>query len=210
MSPPHKFILGFLVRFLCLFLLFMAPWPGLRESYSQFFRATGNAMFGSMGRWGSVRFERRSQPDVRYDTTIRLANRDTRAFAQTDSSSRFMAYIPTAFVVALVLGTPIAWRRRFRALAWGVLLIHLFIGLRMLLAIVVPFSAEGPLNLYALGPFWRDALGFLMAVLVASPAGCFVVPVLVWMLVTLRRSEWDQLFANAPSDTGPGSPRPAH
>ena len=104
-------------------------------------------------------------------------------------SSRQYAYLPTALVVALTLATPIPWPRRAWALVWGLVLIHSFVVLILWLIILHQYIESPSLSLFLLKPFAHRIFNAVYAVLMRAHV-FFVVPVMVWLIVSFRREDW--------------------
>lgn len=184
----------FVGRLLLLYLLFAALWPMWGDAYRDAFVAAGQTLFGSFGRDGVVRFDRLEETKG-FDVRILLWNRRTRAFLMILRDFRYTGYGLISLQAALVLATPLAWRRRLRALAWGLILIHLFVGLALWLLLLDTFSNGDSLAVFHLpGP-----LKFIVALsathLSLFPTLPYVVPFMVWGLVTFRRGDWDLLLS---------------
>ncbi|MEE9294158.1 MAG: hypothetical protein V3W34_04215 [Phycisphaerae bacterium] len=192
---------GFFARFVVYFLLLMFAWQGVAKPYGAYFRFFANTVFGKFGTHGEVRFEpiEGEISSVEADTQLLFKNRRTGAEAANRGRSGFTGYQPTAFVIALILSTPIRWSRRLKSLGWGLLLVHAFIGLRILILLLGAFS-NPVLGLFELGAVGEKALGFADWVLVKSFAGSYAMPVGIWFLATFRRSDWAVVF-KAPSKT---------
>ena len=185
------------VRFFCLLALFYglldAPWPGLQERYSAAYRAAGNYLFGSFGSDGVVRFQPRPSGQVRVDTDVILARRDSNMGRAVTQTPRRLGYLPTAEVIALIVATPIPWARRCWALLWGLILVHAFIVLRMAITLLHHFEGDVPCSLYELSPFWSETLYGAYEIIVRSPDPSFLVPVFIWAVVSFRRNDWEAL-----------------
>lgn len=194
---PVKQIVGFLARLLVFYGLLAFPWPGLREAYSAAYQAAGDAVFGSFGRDGVVRFE--ALPHVRgqMDTEIVFGNRRTRpAPRAVRHSARLTGYLPTAEVLALILATPIPWSRKWKALLWGLVLVHGLVAIRVLIALLHHFSGDHPCALYSPSPFWMVALTRVYKVTVVWVSFTFVAPLFIWILVAFRRADLVQWYCS--------------
>jgi hypothetical protein len=189
--------LRFLLRFLVIFGLLIAPWPGLNQAYSGYFQSLGQMVFGSSGESPrKVTVEPSSGERVGLDTRIILQNT---AFAASDGKkllraeeidSRSIGWVPTALTVALVLATPIPWTRRLTALAGGLVLIHLFIFLSLQSWI---WNNSPSVSLLTLSSFWQQAVDELNYALMNQLGISFTVPVVIWTLVTFRRQDQNAL-----------------
>ncbi len=119
--------LGFLLRFVLIFGLLIAPWPGWDLGYSRFFQSLGRMAFNLRGETPrKVMFQPASGEYPSLDTRIILENTELadrgekkNCVRATEIDSRSIGWVPTALTAALVLATPIPWRRRLTALAGG-------------------------------------------------------------------------------------------
>ena len=75
----------------------------------------------------------------------------------------------------------------------GVFAVSAFVALRVWLRLADGLSNGDVLAVYTLSLFWKGALRSLVNVLVLSTAPGYIVPALVWMLVAVRREDWEQL-----------------
>ncbi len=140
----RKPIAGFFVRFLIVYAALMAPWPVVRDSYAALYRAGCNALFARFGSDGAVRLRPLGKPIAKHDTEFALTNRRTGA-EYTFAGSSLQGYNPTAFVVALILATPIPWSRRWRAVLWGLLWVNVYVALRVVVFLVMAYSGDNSL-----------------------------------------------------------------
>ena len=91
------------------------------------------------------------------------------------------------------------------ALAFGLLAIHGFLALRLLVSAMTGFaivSVDGR-RLLSTSPFWTEVLGLADQMLSGDVHVQFVVPVLVWLAVSLRSPEWAALRAGAKQASRP-------
>ena len=198
----RRLILGFLVRFTLIFGLCLIPWPGWNALYGEGFRLLGNACFGlDYGKW-VIYFEpyERTKGINSIDSQIVLSNHtliDSQGHGRVrllGIGSRTIGWIPTALTMALILASPVPWRRRGWALLWGVLLIHLFIVFSMAVYI---WNQSTLLDLLTLPPFLKVISEALEYTLVTQIGAGFCVPVLIWIAVTFRGGELSMLISES-------------
>lgn len=210
MSPLKRLSVFFLACSL-IYALLIIPWPGLFDGYRAFFRAGGNVLFHSFGSGGSVSFKPIAAVDHSNDTTMVLIKKKPFVRAELDIKTGYMGYRPTAFLVALVLATPIPWSRRWRALLWGLLWVNLFVAFRVWLKLLDTYSDPNPLALYTFAAHWKSVLKAFVAVIIKAPETHYMAPAFIWVLVAFRRGEWRTAFGlqPAPATSKPGKTRPA-
>ncbi|MGD2109138.1 MAG: hypothetical protein PVI86_07075 [Phycisphaerae bacterium] len=192
---PTKRIVHCVALFILLYALLSAPWPGVQEGYSAAYRAVGNAVFGSFGSEGVVRFEPRTASYRWADTSVTIARRGSQQGLEIPEDPRLQGYLPTVATLALIAATPIPWSRRWRTLVWGFLWINGFVLLRLLIALLHLYDGTEPWCLYALSPLFSEVLYGTYELLVRSGTTSFLVPALIWLLVTFRRRDWERMLA---------------
>ena len=197
---------GFFLRLILIYGLLIVPWPGLNPGYLTFFRAGGNLLFGSFGPSATVRFVDESPPQDSWSTKLTFENRLNGRGGGIYYEAR-QGYLATALVSALILATPVSRRRKGWAILWGLLLANAFVALRIHLGLLDLFSRPGdPMAMFSFSPFWKDALQLSVLISTASPELTFVVPVFIWIVVTLRRGDLERWrgAADSPIHNGNG------
>jgi hypothetical protein len=192
--PLSKLLLIFVAGFVLLYGLLMAPWPGWNAAYGAWFRGLGELAFTRTGEQRIVRFEPYFEQHGFSSLTTRiiLGNRDLTDNAgrgpvrRLDLDTRSIGWTPTALTIALILATPLPWRRRAWALLWGMLLVHAFI----LFSIQAWIWNESPdLSLSNLSPFWKEVADNLEYTLITQMGISFSMPVLIWIVATFRERD---------------------
>ena len=190
----------YLAAFSLLYVLLLLPWPGLNAAYGRFFRFLGNAAFGSQGPERIVTFAPSPSAAMIVPVRVTLANParadpEGRAPARiVDLDARGIGWVPTALFSALVVATPIPWRRRFVALGLGMLLIHAFILFSVGAYLMNPAAT---IALVKLGPVVKAVFDGLGETLVTQLGASFVVPALLWILLAFRASDWRETESGA-------------
>jgi hypothetical protein len=124
------------------------------------------------------------------DTAVALRHRTTGARGVRAIDSRYFGYVPTAMLVALAVAVPVAWRRRTKTLLWGLLLVHAFVSLRVLLYLLDELSSGNALAIVELPPPIKSILSTANETLASSTLASFVVPFLLWVLLAVRLEDW--------------------
>lgn len=192
----RKLIAGFFLRFAVIYALLMAAWPFAGAAYGAAFRLVSEIAFGELSRAASVRFEpigSNSKYASSMDTAVVLRNHRTKARGDLPMSSRYLGYVPTAMVIALVVATPLPWRRRLRALLWALVLTQAFIGLRVLLKLLAVFSGSDALATFSLGNAGDATLAFLEVLITTSLTASYIGPIIIWIAVTFRAGDREML-----------------
>lgn len=206
---PIRKVVWFLLRFALCYGLLLAPWPGLTEGFGKVFASAADRVFGSDDPTHRVRIRWMDPdqpmigPEWAQDTVLVLEFRGGPRNARPSifslvRSSRYTGYVPAALLLALVLATPVPWSRRLWAILWGLPLVTVFVGAMLLLVIQGWFHQEETRLLMTLQPhvpsawdrfvqsFWQIS-NWMMPY--------YVVPTLIWILVTLRPGDLDPILA---------------
>lgn len=190
-SPKHgapRLLLQFVLISVACYSLLVAVKPFAREPYAIAHAWVARGAFGNFQSEGIVRFE----ADVRetgLDTEVLLMKRGVSTGHRLSISAWRLGYLPTAELIALIIATPIAWRRRFRAMGLGLIVIHLLIIARIWILLIFRFSRDYPCRLYELSPMWDRVIDFIYDRAYAPTTASFLVPAIVWIAVTFRRSD---------------------
>ena len=189
-----KLALRFALTTALVFGLLMAPWPGLRAAYASLFRVVNEISFSLFWRGGDVHFERHAVPSEPADTYVRVVE-DGGASWYTLVDSWGAGWLPTAVFLALVLATPIPRPRRLRALLFGALLVHLYVASMMWINLLEGLTrhaarcASTQHGAWLGAAWWHEFLATTLVVFRLDPSVFVAVPVLVWLLVSVRRSD---------------------
>lgn len=191
--PRIRLVILFFLKIALIYALFVIPWPGVRPTYAALFRGGANLLFRTIGDYGRVYFEPMEVTGTlynAYDTNVRIENvqKGIRG-AIPGINTRLMGYLPTAFGAALILATPVPCRRRLVALCLGLALISAFAAFELWLVLLSTLSNPHEFNLFTFPPWGRTLLGAVLAVVHHSPVTGYIVPVVVWAIVVVRRAD---------------------
>jgi len=209
-------IAGFFARLVVLYVALMVLWPALKAPYRAGYRAFGNICFSRIGSGATARFEPWPIEEEIKDGQVVLENYTVpgaKIKILMPISTRYAGYMPTAVVISLILATPLPWRRRWVALAFGLVLVHLFILLWLGVSILDDLSdpiAGLPTHGYILAPAIKSVLKFLVENVVESVIACaYIAPIFIWIAAAFRRRDREWLFQRIVPAQSESSNRPA-
>jgi hypothetical protein len=189
--PAPSSALRFALRLLLVYGLFIIPWPGLKSGYGSAFRACSNGLLHAFGFRSIVELGPPAEEHAAWDVEMHMKNPGTPFRWKMEYSSRGWGYLPTAAVVALILATPLAWSRRWFALTVGLVLVHIFIVLRIGAALFYSMYWGGAIPLSVVE---AKAAEIMLNGFSNSPVTTFIVPIIIWLLVTFRRSDLEAVL----------------
>ncbi|MCH8146750.1 MAG: hypothetical protein IH987_01990 [Planctomycetes bacterium] len=189
--------LFFLVALVVYSAIVLFPWSGPRRGYRALFIATIHGVYGRFGSAGLVRCEKRDI-DAIDDINIYLGKRIGKRIGETPVavSTARLGYAPLAFLVALVVATPVSWGRKWRSLAWGLVFVETFVVVRSGLLIAYWFGSPGDVRIYAPGEVSGWIIATAYELLAHAPGASFLIPTLVWVAVSWRADDVRKLLEN--------------
>jgi hypothetical protein len=201
--PEFKSITRFLCWFVPFYALLLIPWPGSRDLYGAYLRSVAKLVLTATDGRRILRFDDVPPASRNHtlDTRITVANReqlDANGFGRAimlDFDSHGIGWVPTALLIALVVATPVPWRRRSWALAWGLLAIHALILFSIQIYIWNQSDTASGLSLIELSPFWKIIVSGLEETLVTQLGASFAIPVFIWIFATFRAEDLEALSA---------------
>jgi hypothetical protein len=198
--PRFSPIAGFLCRVVFLYAVLVAPWPGWERVGGAYFRGLADCVFGGVGTDREISFEALPERPGRARAVIvnpALMDRNGAGPVRNlDLNLDQLAIRPLALLVALIVATPVSWRRRGWAVILGLLLLHLCLLAFMGYCIWVE---SGEVHLVEFSPGGKAvAMGIEDAMLSQA---VIALPVLLWVLVTLRQEDGSRLLGRAVSET---------
>ena len=164
----------FLVAVAVYAAIVLFPWSGPREAYRSLFTGSIHGVYGRIGSEGLVRCEN-LDIDALDDVNIYLGKRIGRDIGEVPVavSTARLGYAPLAFLIALVVATPIPWRRKWRSLAWGLLLVEAFVVFRSGLLIAYWFGSPSDVRIYTPGAVSGWIIGTSYELLAFAPGASF-------------------------------------
>jgi len=89
--------------------------------------------------------------------------------------------MPTAFVLALTLATPVAWPRRVWSALWALLWVNLYVAIKLAL-FPIAYGGDDPVGAMT----FAGILRWVFWVVGASSVGWMLVPLLIWAILAFR------------------------
>ncbi len=195
--PSRKAILLSVGLAMVLYVLLVIRWPGVREGYRWFFAETTEIVYGKFGASGVVSCKPAvGQGEADLDVMLgkRIKGRIGEAPVAIDTGRT--GYVPNAVLITLVLASPISWKRKWRALLLGWILVNIFVIFRTGTMLLYWFISPGPIRLYEFSPLGQRIVAASYEFFFFGPACTCIVPALIWALVTFRTTDFERPTAN--------------
>lgn len=172
-------------------------WPLFRTAYSDAFLAACAKTCRGFGPDSQLAFYSRPTALARgvevapnFELVAELTSRRTGTSRALGLQPLQHAFIMQLSLLALFLATPAPWRRRLRGFAIAFVLLHLWLWLRLWLLFADQFADPAGIGSLPLSSGFRAWIGTATTALVHPPAGRFLAPLLIWLIVAFRREDW--------------------
>lgn len=182
--------------FLAIYVLLIIPWPGWNDAFGTLFRSWARPIFGREEPQRVVRFEAyRADPKMPNATRIVIANPQ---LARPDGNvpalllsldTRGVCYIPAALLFALILASPLHWKRKIVSFLIGFFLLQCYFAAIIALYIAAQNSSSPP-TAASHSPGLLEKLNYLTLNQIGLS---FTVPVVIWVIVTFRKGDLESL-----------------
>jgi len=203
----HNPALRFLACFAFWYAALLLSWPVTGPAYCATFRAIGTLVYGSNDRTKEITFEAFSQGYHSHYTRVVIVNPakmkpdGSGPVRNLDLDTRAFGWMPLALLLALVLATPLPWKRRRRALLWGFICQQVFTVAALGFCI---WNESSELELVHLSGNLKEA--FLAVKNLLAGQLILAVPALVWILATFRRGDFQIIADQLAEKKSKGNP----
>ena len=184
-----KTLLLFLLKATIIYALFSAPLTFYDAAYGRMYRNVAGMFFGKFRETGFVKFREGKDPAT---THINIGNNllirpdgsaDT---AATDVNTRYLGYLPAILFLALVLASPVTWRRRLIALAAGMVLVTFLVMFKQWIFLLWQCQQYPWLKLTDFSGTSLKLLTFANNFISVTSSSVLYFVVAIWLLVTFR------------------------
>ncbi|MEM6271441.1 MAG: hypothetical protein AAF998_18540 [Bacteroidota bacterium] len=207
-KPIRKFLLWFLGIYAA--LLVAGHFAGVGDAYRSLVQAMGNQVFQEWWSEGLVDFQPGNDPLQKdMDTVMLLLNREELGQARSSGtnvrvikvyfSTWQSGFLSTAFILALILASPVPNRRKAVGAGLGLLAITLFVLFRLWVNLMFSWGENPQLGVVEYSSTTSRFIAFLDGIFVKHIVVSLVVPLVLWILIAFRREDWSRLVGSAQS-----------
>lgn len=197
-KPIARMILIFAVSYVL--LLGLGNFGGLREAYGATFRGVSAKIFRNWFDKGYVVINEGKDPTGKeMDSAARFYNRKQNDEAAQKGTSVYSiiyyfstylrGYLMTIFYLALVFASPVPLKRKAISGLVGFLLVQGFIIFRLYIGMCYTIQENPKLEILDPSPFMQSVVSVLDLALVRNIVLAFIIPLLIWILVTFNRED---------------------
>lgn len=132
----------------------------------------------------------RATPGSTADRAVRFTPAGSPRRLNVPLDIRRVALLPAALLIALVLATPLGWRRVAWAGALSVVPLVLFVTLRVLIALWWTGSTNTAVQFFSFSPPTSRLLQTARDIFLEAPTSEFLFASITWVATTFRAGDW--------------------
>ena len=198
MTSNNKAIARFVLWFLLVYSLLMAPWPGLQNTYRTAYVGAGQFVFQTLTSPDTIRFKAPDVVEREVDTVVLVTHRGAAGWLTLGINSRQGAYLPTVVLASLILATPVPWSRRGASLLLGLVLVHLFIAVRLTIVVLSGYYLMLGPNAGTETSLWTKVVLAGVKFAATGQGLGYIVPTIIWVLVAIPREQLNRILSKRP------------
>lgn len=192
----RKILFRSLIIFVIVYTILLLPDAGMGRIYCRVLCYTGNFLYQDFSRGGYVRLSPQDDQS-KNDIAMFISRSDWKQSGKltgvtTDKASDLIGYLITAFFTALMLATPLPWKRKLIVLPAGLILITAFVLLKLRIIILHAFTQVPWFELYQ-EEATKQTIGWWYEHFGAPATQGYAFVVAVWMALTIGRKQWRQI-----------------
>src|SRR6185436_15531588 len=188
----RKQVYLFLLKAIAVYALLALPLRTYDEQYGKFYRSVSTSLFAKFGDSGLTRFRGTADKKV---TNVYVGNyaqvqedKTTRT-AISDINTRYRGYMPTILFIALVIATPLPFRRKMFVLLFGLFLVTAFVMVKQWIHLQYICEQNPWLNLVEFSDSGKRNVEFFYNTFVAYISPTLFLVVAIWMAVSFRLAD---------------------
>jgi hypothetical protein len=171
------------------------PQTGINRKYAEFLCSTGNQIFQNFATDRVITLKPRDNSDKGdIILTIKFILMPSGEIHRSKGniSTYVLGFLPTVFFIALVVSTPLPWKRKLFALFFGFFLISCFVMLRLRVIILCCLNLPTGLGLQT-DASAKESLLFWYKYFVEPISLGFSIAIILWLSVCIGKKEWQKL-----------------
>jgi hypothetical protein len=188
-----KTLLLFLLKAVIIYGLLAAPLSLYDDAYGKVYRKVAEVFFSSFRDNGFVKIRETKDPATSH---LNVGNNalihpdGTSETAALDVNTRYLGYVPTILLIALVLASPVSWKRRLLALALGLVLVTLLVMFKQWISLLWLCEQHPFLQLTNFTGTGKKLLTFFNTFISITSSSVLYFVVAIWLLVTFRLEDF--------------------
>lgn len=194
MTPTGRLVIRLLGAAGVYFAL-VATWPVAGRAYCNAAAGVLDVSMGNLGWNATARFH----PSTGKHGPQITATMNHRKWPTSGDTHIYLyqIYMETMLLFALVLLTPVGWRRRGWALAIGMVLLHVVFYVTIWVSLIHAMVLRSPIDPFNTSNAAKAVLARAHQYLALSPVTALAVPVVIWAGVTFRKGDLQRFVGSA-------------
>ncbi|MDZ4846618.1 MAG: hypothetical protein SH857_13845 [Chitinophagales bacterium] len=200
----NKVIFKFVAIFLVVYFILIMQQIGMGDKYAAFLRWEAQYFLGNFRSIGVAEFlPNKDTHSWNFPTNIHIYNSKHYAHSLKTGATYqwtrisldlYHDFLFVAFLLALILATPLPLKRKIPALLLALLLIQLYVNFTIYIEMVNTFNKTPVLEAPPLSPVAERIVHFLHPIVRVNYGTGFFVAVFIWIVVCFRKEDLTKLM----------------
>ncbi len=193
--PQNKIVFLFLIKAVLFFCVLAIPWSIYDKVYGNFYRGIANTVFNKFHKTGFAKF---TPAKPAYMTHVEVGNRKPStnvavSNVAADFNTRYRGYIPTAFLISLILASPVKTKRKIVSLFTGIFILTIVIMIKQWIHLLYMCDQGTWLMLYDFTPAQKEKILWWYLNFANYSGSTLIIVIAVWILVSFRKNDLELL-----------------
>lgn len=187
-----KTVINFLLKTALFCFIFLMPLSFCQMFYGKFYVKVCSICFGSISQNGFGRFyltKPITNVHIEIGNSSNTASNGTTTAATSDVNFRSRGYLPTIFLLSLILASPVSRKRKVFSASIGFLIISAFVFLKQWIHVLYIIEQSKWLSLFVFSPHEEMGIEFLYINFANFNGSTLVFVTAVWMAVTFTKDD---------------------
>ena len=188
----NKLVFLFILKSIVIFSILALPFGFFDTAYAKFYSGISKICFKKFDRTGFAVFsitKPATNMHIELGNQLQANSSGMVRTATSDVNIRYRGYIPTIFVLSLILASPVSRKRKLYSILFGIFLITVFVMIKQWIHIVYMCHQQNWISLYSFSPGTQKTFKFLYLDFANYNGSSIIFSIVIWILVTFKRRD---------------------
>jgi hypothetical protein len=186
------------VVFLTAYMIMIVPQTRIGNFYGDFFRNMANRFLGQVGDAGIVIVK--PQENERFDTMLFISKKSlwqgtSYKGDKYNISSRTLGFLPSVLMLALIIATPVKWKRKITALIISFAAMTVFVLVKLYVIILYKYQLSAWIGIFLYTGESRKRLILLNDYFAEPLTPAYTLGIFLWIAFCFRKKDWENVIS---------------
>lgn len=178
------------------YIAMMLPQTGIGNLYGDFFRSAANRFLGEIGDEGIVILK--PQKNEKFDTMLFISKKSlwqgtSYKGDKYNISSRTIGFLPASLIIALILATPVLWKRKLLALFISLAAMTGFVLIKLYVIVLYKFQLSAWIGILQFEGESLERLKLLNDYFAEPLTPAYTLGIVLWIVFCFRKKDLDKI-----------------